>query len=135
MLTCGKNLLFISFILTFCLPVFAEDKWASAEINVRTGPGTSFDIMGQLNKNEQVEVFSTVNGWDQILFENVEGYVREDLLLTERIKTPEEEEAARIAAELAKAEQEKAQKKARFYHILIIIGGIIGVLFILKFVD
>ena len=86
----NKKLLIIPVITFFCLAVSAEDKWASQEINVRTGPGTSFDVMGRLFKNEKVEVFSVVDGWAQILFENAEGYVRENLLLLERIKTPEE---------------------------------------------
>ena len=115
--------------LFLCLAVSAEDKWASGEINVRTGPGTNYDIMGQLYTNEKVEVFDSVGGWALILFENIKGYVSEELLLSERIKTPEEEEAARIAAELERERQEKERQKSRFYHVIIIIVGIIGTAF------
>ena len=128
----NKTLLIIPVITVFCFAVSAEDKWASGEVNVRTGPGTTYDIMGQLYKNEKVEIFDVVNGWAQILFENVEGYVSNDLLLTEQTKTPEEEEAARMAAELEKAKQEKERSKSRIIHILIIIAGIAGTVLFIK---
>jgi uncharacterized protein YgiM (DUF1202 family) len=125
-------MLLIPVFIFLCSFAYSEDKWASTEINVRTGPGTRFDIMGQLNKNEKVEIFSIINGWAKILFEDVEGYVNNDFLLSERIKTPEEEEAARIAEELEREKQEKERRKSRFFHILIIIVGIVGTILILK---
>jgi uncharacterized protein YgiM (DUF1202 family) len=115
--------------------------WASDEINVRTGPGPNYDIMGQLYKNEKIEIFDITNNWAQILFEKAEAYVRVDLLLAERILTPEEEEAAKIAAAIA-AEQErirleKEQKKAKFLHIIktivFVIVGILGFIIIIFF--
>jgi hypothetical protein len=120
-------LFFIFFSL--CLNAFSEDMWASAEVNVRTGPGPNYDIMGQLYKNEKIEIFDIVNGWAQILFEETEGYVRADLLFAERILTPEEEEAARIAAEQKRIRLEQEQKKAQFLHIVkIIVFVIVGIL-------
>ena len=128
-----KKLIVIPLFISFCFIASAEDRWASDQINVRTGPGTGFDIMGQLDRNEKIEVFDVINGWAQILFENVEAYVSYELLLPERIKTPEEEEIARIAAELEKEKQEKERLKARIIHIIIIIIGIIGTVLILFF--
>ena len=125
---------YIAIVFLFlCSTVLAEDRWASQEVNVRTGPGTNYDVMGRLFVNEKVEVFSVTNGWAQILFENVEGYVSESLLLFERIKTPEEEEAARIAAEMERQRQERERKKARNIHIIIIIVGIIGTIIIIRY--
>lgn len=122
-----------AFIILLCFKVFGEDRWSSSEINVRTGPGISYDVMGQLYKNEKVEVFNTVNGWAQIIFENIEGYVNEDLLLFERIKTPEEEKAVRIAAELEKKKQEKERLISRIKQVLVIFIGIIGTIIIFIF--
>ncbi|MDR3266830.1 MAG: SH3 domain-containing protein [Tannerella sp.] len=120
-----------------CLNAFSEDRWASAEVNVRTGPGPNYDIMGQLYKNEKIEIFDIVNNWAQILFEKTEAYVRVDLLLAERILTPEEEEAARIAAEQERIRLEKEQKKAKFLHIIktivFVIVGILGFIIIVLF--
>jgi len=129
----NKKLLLIPVIAAFCFMVSAENKWASTAINVRTGPGVRYDIMGHLYRNEKVEVFSTVNGWAQILFENIEAYVWEELLLPEPIKTPEEEEAARIAAELEAAKQKKERLVSQIIHSVIIIIGIIGTVFIIFF--
>ena len=57
----------------------------------------------QLYTNEKIEIFDVIYGWTQILFENVEGYVNSNLLLSERIKTSEEEE-------LKKEKQKREQK-------------------------
>ena len=127
-----KKLLAFTFAI-LCLPVFAEDKWASTDVNVRTGPGASFAVMGQLRTNEKVEIFNIASGWAQILFENVEGYVSDSLLLSERPQTPAEQETARIEKERRQAETEKEKAKAKRLHILIVIGGIIGTFVILKF--
>jgi len=113
--------------MSFGLIAAANDRWASGEINVRTGPGTTFDIMGKLNSNEKVVVFSVVSGWAQILFENVEGYVSYDLLLAKPMGTSAEEEAL---AQLEKERQEKERLKSRRWHILIIVIGILGTILI-----
>ena len=127
-----RKLLLAQFFLFFCFGVSGEDRWASGSVNVRTGPGITYDVMGQLQKNEKVEVFNEVKGWAQILFENIEGYVSMELLLEERIKTPEEEEAARIEAEREKAKQEKELLISRILRGLIIAAGIAGTIFIAR---
>jgi uncharacterized protein YgiM (DUF1202 family) len=129
-------MLFLYFYF-LCLNSFSEDMWASAEINVRTGPGPNYDIMGQLYKNEKIEIFDITNNWARILFEKAEAYVRVDLLLAERILTPEEEEAARLAAEQERIRLEKEQRKAKFLHIIktivFVIVGILGFIIIIFF--
>jgi hypothetical protein len=125
-----KPIILVTLFFFLYLEAFSEELWASVDVNVRTGPGTGYDVMGQLYKNEQVEIFDIVDGWAQILFEGVEGYIRADLLFQERILTPEEEEEARIAAEQERLRLEQEQKRARFLHVvktvLFIIAGIIG---------
>ena len=130
----NKKLLFIPVIMLFCFAVSAEDiRWAKDSVKVRTGPGTTYDEMGFLFANEKVEVFSVVNSWAQILFENVEGYVGDTWLLSEPITSEEESEAARKAAEIERELEEKARSKSRRLHILIIAIGIVGLIVIFKF--
>lgn len=132
-----RTLLICVFFFCLRIPVFADEyKWSSGVVNVRTGPGTNYEIMGQLYKNEQVEIFSTVNGWAQILFEDVEAYVSGDLLRAERILTPEEEAAAEIAAEIERQEREAEERALRIRGILKTIlfafVGIAGFVLIVK---
>jgi|GEM_PF-3161532 len=132
----NKKWVVIPIFALFCFGVFAEDnRWASTAINVRTGPGTSFAIMGQLYTGERIEVFNIVNGWAQIRFENVEGFVNANLLLSEPPQTPEEIEAARIAAELeAELEAERERRRtarARRWRVVFIVIGIISTILIL----
>jgi uncharacterized protein YgiM (DUF1202 family) len=52
-----KKLFLSLIVIQFCFFAATEDKWSSGAINVRTAPGANYDVMGQLYKNEQVEVF------------------------------------------------------------------------------
>jgi uncharacterized protein YgiM (DUF1202 family) len=147
----GKTVSVVCFFLCICLNAFSDggakrpliqevidEKWASAGVNVRTGPGVKFDVMGQLYKNEKVEIFDVIGGWAKISFEGVEAYVSSEYLLPERIKTPEEEkaalEAAEKAAEIERQRLEDAQKELRIFYIkkiaLFSIVGILGFILI-----
>lgn len=44
-------------------------------LNVRTGPSTSFTSLGKLNKGTKVDVYSEENGWYKIKYGNGYGYV------------------------------------------------------------
>ena len=54
-------------------------------LNVRSGPGTTYDRIGALRNNSQVVVLSQEPGWYQILFLNPDqqaaiGYVSADYM-------------------------------------------------------
>ena len=54
-------------------------------LNVRSGPGTTYDRIGALRNNSQVVVLSQENEWYQVLFRNPDGlaaigYVLSDYL-------------------------------------------------------
>lgn len=54
---------------------------AWGNLNVRSGKGTSYSIIGSLKKGEEVVVLSESGGWSQILFDGVRtGYVSSSYL-------------------------------------------------------
>ena len=55
-------------------------------LNVRTGPGTSYDKIGTLSKGSKVEVVEESDGWSKIKFNDGYGYVSTSYLT----ETPEE---------------------------------------------
>ena len=44
-------------------------------LNVRSGAGTSYSVLGSLSKGTKVEVISTTNGWSKIKYNGSTGYV------------------------------------------------------------
>ena len=55
----------------------ATVKYAKTEVNVRSGPGTNYTVLGYLEKGDAVTATGTVVGnWTQIQFSKYElGYV------------------------------------------------------------
>ncbi|TPB27153.1 hypothetical protein DIJ63_39030, partial [Burkholderia pseudomallei] len=49
-------------------------------LNVRTGPGTSYDKIGTLSKGSKVEVVEESDGWSKIKFNDGYGYVSTNYL-------------------------------------------------------
>ena len=49
-------------------------------INVRTGPGTSYDRITQVYSGKQVEVLGESNGWYQVSFDSTVGWMLGDYL-------------------------------------------------------
>ena len=54
-------------------------------LNVRNGISTSFPVIGQIKNGDMVDIISTTNGWHQIIFGNIFGYVSATYI---DIKTP-----------------------------------------------
>ena len=44
-------------------------------LNVRSGPSTSYSVIGKLSNGDKVEVISTSNGWSKIKYSGKTGYV------------------------------------------------------------
>ena len=56
-------------------------KYVNAtSLNVRSGPSTSYSIIGKLTNGTKVEVISTSNGWSKINYDGQTGYVSSDYL-------------------------------------------------------
>jgi hypothetical protein len=52
----------------------------SGILNMRSGPGKKYKIVGTLKDNTIVSVYSSKNGWIQIKYKNKKGYVSDDYL-------------------------------------------------------
>ena len=44
-------------------------------LNVRSGPSTSYSVIGKVSEGDKVEVISTSNGWSKIKYKGKTGYV------------------------------------------------------------
>lgn len=54
-------------------------------VNVRKGPGTSYEVLGQLNKNDEVVILDeAVDGWQKILYQDQEAYISSKYLTEEK---------------------------------------------------
>ena len=56
-------------------------------LNVRSGAGTSYPVLGSLSKGTKVEVISTTNGWSKISYNGSTGYVSSQYLSDNTIST------------------------------------------------
>ena len=52
----------------------------TTSLNFRSGPSTSYSIIGKLSSGTKVEVISTSNGWSKIKYNNKTGYVSSEYL-------------------------------------------------------
>ncbi len=52
---------------------------SGSSVNVRSGPGTSYDNIGSLSKNTSIDILERQNGWIKISFNGAEGWVAEYL--------------------------------------------------------
>lgn len=53
----------------------ASTATTTVALNVRSGPGTSFDVIGTLPEGQKVSTFGTSKGWTRIQFRGAEAYV------------------------------------------------------------
>jgi uncharacterized protein YgiM (DUF1202 family) len=58
----------------------------SDALNIRQGPSTGYDVVGQLKKDTRVQVLDNSGQWWKIKYGSIEGYVNSDYLIEE--KTP-----------------------------------------------
>ncbi|WP_434797186.1 SH3 domain-containing protein [Terrisporobacter vanillatitrophus] len=49
-------------------------------LNFRSGPSTSYSVLGTLSSGTKIEVISTSNGWSKIKYDNQTGYVSSQYL-------------------------------------------------------
>lgn len=59
----------------------SETVYATTSVNVRTGPGTSFEKIGMLNYGDSVQrVGIGKNGWSKVLYRGSTAYIHSDYL-------------------------------------------------------
>ena len=48
---------------------------ASSSLNIRSGAGTNYSIIGSLPSKASVQILETLNGWYKIKYNSLTGYV------------------------------------------------------------
>jgi N-acetylmuramoyl-L-alanine amidase len=64
----------------FQLRPMGERVVTASSLNVRSGPGTSFDSVGLLSNGSKVTIYQVIGDWVHISFESIRGYVHKDYL-------------------------------------------------------
>jgi len=64
-----------------------ETKYSTTSLNLRSGPGTSYDAIKQLSLNDEVSIIGRCdNGWVRVIFKEFEYYCSEKYLSDEKIE-------------------------------------------------
>ena len=60
-----------------------ETVWATADVNIRKGPGTEYGILGQISGKQSVTRIGVGdNGWSKVLYNDQEAYISSNYLTT-----------------------------------------------------
>jgi len=76
-----KKFLALFLIFTMLLPAaaygyYTEDtRYATTSVNVRSGPGTKYSIVGGLNRGDMVKRTGESGKWIRVVYNGIEGYV------------------------------------------------------------
>lgn len=66
-----------------------ETVYAISAVNVRSGPGISYDKVGQLSQDEAVQrIAKGSNGWSRVVYKGQEAYVSTNYLTTQKPIAP-----------------------------------------------
>ncbi|HAX72913.1 MAG TPA: hypothetical protein DCY20_05265 [Firmicutes bacterium] len=80
-------------------------------LNVRSGAGTDFEILGFLNDESKIEVYGEVDGWYQIKYDEYVGYVSKKYVTDE---LPSKEVAV-TTQPIIEADSKQAESTTGFY--------------------
>ncbi|PEK99730.1 hypothetical protein CN601_22945 [Bacillus sp. AFS017336] len=57
-------------------PVVSTGNYiTTGSVNIRSGAGTSYQILGSVNKNQKLDVISSVSGWYKVKVNGLTGYI------------------------------------------------------------
>lgn len=83
-----------SAILSSVAPVSAEEtftlRYATADVNLRAGPGTTYTIRDVVPLGEAVKAYETQNGWTRVIYKDQHGYISEAYLAAEPFLSTED---------------------------------------------
>lgn len=65
-----------------------ETRYTTANLNMRTGPGTNYSVILVIPNGASVQVISTANGWAKIIYNGKTGYASTAYLSTTGAVTP-----------------------------------------------
>ena len=63
-------------------------------VNLRTGPGTTYEVIGSLARGTELKRTGTTNGWSRVIYNDETCYISSALVSTDAPEVPEEEEPA-----------------------------------------
>lgn len=66
----------------------APGKITGSVVNIRSGPGSGYDVVGTLLIDTKVEVLQSGADWSKIRYSNIEGYVASQYISTGQTVTP-----------------------------------------------
>lgn len=72
-----RKILFISF-LSWASSIWGQETYevvSTSMLNVRSKPTTKSVVLGKLNANDEVKVYSITNSWAEIIYKNRKAYV------------------------------------------------------------
>ncbi|MGS0763256.1 N-acetylmuramoyl-L-alanine amidase [Syntrophomonas curvata] len=70
-----------TFFFSFLLSASAATGIINTDnVNIRSGPATTYDALGRLSQGSQVEILSSKNDWYQIQSTGLNGWIRNDLI-------------------------------------------------------
>lgn len=80
-----RTLLLITLLSTFLFSFLLTASAATGiintdNVNIRSGPATTYDALGRVDQGNQVEILSSKNDWYQIQSAGLNGWVRNDLI-------------------------------------------------------
>ena len=74
-------ILSFTFILLFTSTVFAKEATIEEDnLNVRSGPGTDFDRIGQVNSGDKYEILEETDEWIKIQYDDSEGWLTKEFV-------------------------------------------------------
>ena len=82
-----KRQISLILVLLFALGVLAAEndyRYATEPVNMRTGPGTQYDVIRELQTGEQVEYLKRSGKWAKVKSGDTEGYVFAKYLTREK---------------------------------------------------
>lgn len=90
-------ILSFTFLLLLTSTAFAKNATiAEDKLNVRTGPGTDFDRIGQVNSGDEYEILEETNEWIKIQYADTEGWITKEFVTIDEkgdpVKETKEEE-------------------------------------------
>lgn len=72
-------LILLSFL--FIQPILAKEALIDENnLNVRSGPGTDFERVGQVNSGESYQIIEEQNDWVKIQLDNLEGWITKEFI-------------------------------------------------------
>jgi SH3 domain protein len=104
----GSSQALLAIALLVAARASAETNWVDDQVrlNLRTGPGNQFRIVGGVETGDSVEILSRGDGWVEIRSEGKSGWVPDGFLKTE---PPAVVKLARIQAETAELRSKSRQ--------------------------